>query len=33
VEAMRVGLDLGEIVEAIETQWAALNQPREVTRK
>jgi len=33
VEAKRVGLDLGEVVEAIEDQWARLERPAEVCRK
>jgi len=33
VEAKRVGLDLNEIVDAIEWQWARLEKPVEVTRK
>ena len=33
VEAKRVGLDLDEIVDAIESQWARLEKPAEVTRK
>jgi GntR family transcriptional regulator len=33
VEAKRVGLDLSDLVEAIETQWEALDQNREVTRR
>lgn len=33
VEAKRVGLELSEIVESIESQWAALDPSREVTRK
>jgi GntR family transcriptional regulator len=33
VEGKRVGLRLSEIVEAIESQWAALDPSREVTRK
>ena len=33
VEAKRVGLDLSEIVDAIEWQWARLEKPTEVTRK
>jgi len=33
VEAKRVGLDLNEIVDAIEWQWARLEKPAEVTRK
>ncbi len=33
VEAKRVGLELSEIVEAVEAQWAKLEKPVEVTRK
>jgi GntR family transcriptional regulator len=33
VEAKRVGLDLDEIVEAIESQWTRLRRPVEVSRK
>jgi GntR family transcriptional regulator len=33
VEAKRVGLGLEEIVEAIESQWARLQKPVEVSRK
>ena len=33
VEAMRVGLDLGDLVDAIETQWARLDKDVEVSRK
>lgn len=33
VEAKRVGLDLVEVVEAVEAQWAKLEKPMEVTRK
>jgi GntR family transcriptional regulator len=33
VEAKRVGLELEEIVEAIESQWARLQKPVEVSRK
>jgi hypothetical protein len=33
VEAKRVGLDLGDVVEAIEVQWAKLEKPMEVYRK
>lgn len=33
VEAKRVGLELDEIVEAIESQWTLLERPVEVSRK
>jgi GntR family transcriptional regulator len=33
VEAMRVGLGLPEVVEAVEAQWARLEKPVEVNRK
>ena len=33
VEAKRVGLELEEIVEAIESQWTRLQKPVEVSRK
>jgi GntR family transcriptional regulator len=33
VEAKRVGLELSEIVEAVEAQWAKFEKPMEVTRK
>jgi len=33
VEAKRVGLELEEVVEAIEAQWARLEKPLEVSRK
>jgi GntR family transcriptional regulator len=33
VEAKRVGLDLREVVEAVETQWAKLERLWEVSRK
>lgn len=33
VEAKRVGLELDEIVEAIESQWTRLEKPVEVSRK
>ncbi len=33
VEAKRVGVELSDVVQAIETQWAVLNRPQEVTRK
>jgi DNA-binding transcriptional regulator YhcF (GntR family) len=33
VEAKRVGLDLPEVVEAVETQWANLERLWEVSRK
>jgi DNA-binding transcriptional regulator YhcF (GntR family) len=33
VEAKRMGLQLAEVVEAIEGQWATLERPLEVTRK
>ena len=33
VEAKRVGLDLPEVVEAVETQWARLERLWEVSRK
>jgi len=33
VSAMRVGVELGEVVEALEAQWARLEKPVEVNRK
>ena len=30
VEAMRVGLELPQVVEAIESQWAKLERSKEV---
>jgi len=33
VEAKRVGVELAEIVEAIEAQWEKLEKPLEVSRK
>jgi len=33
VEARRVGLELFEVLDAIEAQWAKLEKPAEVTRK
>jgi len=33
VEAKRVGLEMGDIVDAIESQWARLEKPVEVSRK
>ena len=33
VEAKRVGLELEEIVEAIESRWTRLQKPVEVSRK
>lgn len=33
VEAKRVGLDLEEIIKAIESQWMRLEKPLEVSRK
>jgi GntR family transcriptional regulator len=33
VEAKRVGLELSDLLDAIEAQWEALDQHREVTRK
>jgi GntR family transcriptional regulator len=33
VEAMRVGVDLAEVVKAVETQWARLENPVEANRK
>ncbi len=33
VEAKRVGLELDELVEAIEAQWLRLEKPLEVNRK
>lgn len=33
VEARRLDLDLGEVLEAIEDQWAKLGMLREVSRK
>jgi GntR family transcriptional regulator len=33
VEAMRVGVELAEVLEAVETQWARIEKPWEVNRK
>jgi DNA-binding transcriptional regulator YhcF (GntR family) len=33
VEAKRVGLELGDIVEALEAQWERLERPVEVSRR
>jgi GntR family transcriptional regulator len=33
VEAKRLGLELAEVVQAIEAQWARLEKPLEVGRK
>jgi GntR family transcriptional regulator len=33
VEAKRVGVDLPDLLESIETQWRALDQPAEAKRK
>ena len=33
VEAKRVGLDLADVVDAIETQWAGLSKTPETERK
>jgi GntR family transcriptional regulator len=33
VEAKRVGVDLFDLIESIEAQWQALDQPPEVKRK
>ena len=33
VEAKRVGVDLDEVLQAIENQWARLDKPVEVSRK
>jgi len=33
VEAKRVGVDLVDLIESIEAQWQALDQPPEVKRK
>jgi GntR family transcriptional regulator len=33
VEAMRVGVELGEVLEAVEAQWARIEKPSEVSRK
>jgi GntR family transcriptional regulator len=33
VEAKRVGVDLSEVVKAVETQWARLDKPTEEKRK
>jgi GntR family transcriptional regulator len=33
VEAKRLGLDIDEVIEAIEDQWAKLLMPQEVSRK
>jgi GntR family transcriptional regulator len=33
VEAKRVGLDLPDVLDAVETQWARLDRSQEVSRK
>ena len=33
VEARRVGLELFEVLDAVEAQWAKFEKPAEVTRK
>ena len=33
VEAKRLGLNLGDVIEAIESQWTKLQKPLEVNRK
>jgi GntR family transcriptional regulator len=33
VEAKRVGLELPEVLQEVEAQWAKLEKPREVSRK
>jgi GntR family transcriptional regulator len=33
VEAKRVGLDLADVLQAVETQWAKLRKSLEVSRK
>jgi GntR family transcriptional regulator len=33
VEAMRVGVDIDDVMQAIETQWARLEKPVEVGHK
>ena len=33
VEAKRLELDIGDVIEAIEHQWAKLEMPEEVNRK
>lgn len=33
VEAKRLELDIGDVIEAIEDQWAKLEMPQEVSRK
>jgi GntR family transcriptional regulator len=33
VEAKRVGLELGEVVQAIETQWSKIDKSWEVSRQ
>jgi hypothetical protein len=33
VEAMRMGLELPQVVEAIESQWANLERQAEASRK
>jgi GntR family transcriptional regulator len=33
VEAMRVGVELPEVLEAVEAQWARIERPWEVSRK
>ena len=33
VEAKRVGVDLAEVIDAVESQWIRLENPLEVSRK
>jgi hypothetical protein len=33
VEAKRVGVELADLIESIEAQWQALDQPAEAKRK
>ena len=33
VEAKRLELDIGDVIQAIEDQWAKLEMPQEVIRK
>jgi hypothetical protein len=33
VEAQRLELDIDEVIEALEDQWAKLKMPEEVSRK
>jgi GntR family transcriptional regulator len=33
VEAKRLELDIGDVIEAIQDQWAKLEMPQEVSRK